>query len=116
MFPLFVAEGNSQEKLKKINHSGYLSKGLRSFESTCKQTNNSAIFIYGHSLDENDAHILSKIDEGNISKIFVSAYKHPKHGYDRSIINRARLLGGSRRKAPQVFVYDAESANVWGQT
>lgn len=114
LFPLFVAEGTSNEKITKINHSAYLSKALRSFESICDQAKGS-LFIFGHSLESNDAHILHKIDEGKIRNIFVSVYQHPKDGYNKEIITRALNLGSRReRNSPTVYLFDAASANVWG--
>ncbi len=44
-FPLFVAEGTSDEKLDRIRHSDYLAKAYRSF---CEIQG--ALFIYGHSV------------------------------------------------------------------
>ena len=55
-FPLFVSEGHSIAKLTKIMHSAYLAKAVRSLESI--QHN---LFIFGHSLDESDNHILIQI-------------------------------------------------------
>lgn len=111
LFPLFVAEGTSEEKITKINHSAYLSKALRSFESICNNKPG-ALFVYGHSLDDNDEHIIEKIKKGNIKSIYVSLFNHPETGYDEQIISKALNLGAGRKEAVQFF--DAASANVWG--
>ncbi|MEB3207063.1 MAG: DUF4917 family protein, partial [Vampirovibrionales bacterium] len=116
MFPLFVSEGDSEEKMTKINHSSYLSKALRSFEAICEKKDG-ALFIFGHSLDENDAHILKKIDDGKIATIFISLFNHPQYGYDQATIDRALRLGNGRgHNRPSIILFDSASANVWGKS
>ncbi len=114
LYPLFVAEGSSDQKMTKINHSGYLSKALRSFESVC-DVKDADLFIFGHSLNETDEHILSRIRKGKISRIFVSVFKDRETGYDRAFIRKASALGvdRSKRYPLEVVLYDAESAKVW---
>lgn len=115
MYPLFVAEGTSTQKLTKINHSAYLSKALRSFESIAK-IGDADVFIFGHSLAENDDHVLNKIRKGICKRVFVSIFKHPKNGYDKNLIARAKSLSSERstKKPLEVIFFDAGSANVWG--
>lgn len=48
-FPLFVAEGTSDEKFEHIRHSDYLAKAYRSFQEI-----GGALFIFGHSLAANE--------------------------------------------------------------
>jgi hypothetical protein len=64
-FPLFVSEGSSLSKVERIRHSGYLHHGLRSFRAICDVQKN-VLFIFGHSLHENDDHILEQIEKGRI--------------------------------------------------
>src|SRR6202035_1072609 len=66
-FPLFVSEGTSSEKMDKIMHSNYLSRGMRSFSKI-----GGNLFIYGHSLADNDKHILNLIPKSKIKRLFVS--------------------------------------------
>lgn len=56
-YPLFVSEGESSAKRARILHNGYLHKALRSFEACCSAST-AGIVVYGHSLAENDNHIL----------------------------------------------------------
>lgn len=114
LFPLFVSEGTSKQKLTKINHSDYLAKGRRSFEEVCKGGGD--LFIFGHSLAENDDHFLDKIRKGKIRRVFVSAYKDKKNGYDKTFLSKAKALSRLRvaRYPLEVHLFDADSANVWG--
>ncbi|MBM2838172.1 MAG: hypothetical protein HW415_797, partial [Deltaproteobacteria bacterium] len=114
MFPLFVAEGKSEEKKTRINHSGYLNRGYRSFASI-----KGNLFVYGHSFAENDAHILKLIEQGRITSLFVSIYGDPESKGNKRIIKRAEAMEIYRKSANEsnqlkVFYYDADSANIWG--
>lgn len=113
-FPLFVAEGKTSDKLKRIRHNGYLQRSLRSFTGYCRAK--STIFIYGHSLAANDEHVLSKLEKGKFSKLYVSVYGDPETAANRAVIQRASRMSEvrSERYPLQVRFYDAESAKVWG--
>jgi hypothetical protein len=115
-YPLFVSEGDSRAKLSKIMHNAYLHKAYRSFTSICDQKS-SAIFIFGHSLADNDNHIFRRISRGRIAQLFVSVYGDPNSEANKAIIKRARLIGAKRESASNpldVCFYDASSAKVWG--
>lgn len=115
LYPLFVAEGNSDQKKTKITHDSYLSKALRSFEAVCDMKD-ATVFIFGHSLNDSDEHIFRFIKRGKVPRVFIGVYKDPASGYDKRIIQKAKLLGTQRtKKYPlEVILYDAQSANVWG--
>jgi len=114
MYPLFVAEGTSKAKLNKINHSAYLHKALRSFEGTCR-TRNAAFFIFGHSLAENDEHILRLIERGSFPKLYVSLFGDPALPGNQAIMRRARKMADRRHEKRPLSVnfFDAASACVW---
>jgi hypothetical protein len=108
-FPLFVAEGKSSAKLDKINHSAYLHKAYRSFSAI-----STPLFMFGHSLADNDDHILRKISAGQVPQLFVSIYGDPSNDTNKRIIRRAKGLGDERKKNRlDVFFFDADSAHVW---
>jgi hypothetical protein len=111
-FPLFVAEGSSKEKLARIRHSDYLAKAYRSFSEI-----KGALFIYGHSLAENDDHYLKRIEKGKISHLYVGIYGDPTSEANKSIMRRADQMINNRRKAAPLAVsyYDAATAKVWGK-
>jgi hypothetical protein len=115
-FPLFVSEGSSQGKFECIRHSAYLHKGLRSFAEICRSTG-ASLFIFGHSLASNDAHILKQIEKGKIGQIYVSLYGNPASDSNRGIIARVKRMATVRdqRYPLNVHFFDAGSANVWGE-
>jgi hypothetical protein len=114
-YPLFVAEGTSDDKLTKIMHSAYLHKALRSFEAI---TGN--LFIFGHSLADNDDHIFKALIGGKVKSLFVSLYGDPENPENQGIINRAKFFSRQRKlkfgdKYPlEINFFDAETAQVWG--
>lgn len=110
-FPIFVAEGTSNEKLIRIRHNDYLAKAYRSFIEIT-----GALFIYGHSLAENDEHFLKKIEKGKLSHLYVGIYGDPDSMSNKAIISRAaRMTTAQRRKTLDVTFFDAASAKVWGK-
>nr|WP_298690181.1 DUF4917 family protein [uncultured Dongia sp.] len=117
-YPLFVAEGSSQSKRTRILHNAYLDKALRSFKQSCSPAKNS-IVIYGHSLAENDKHILRCIAKGAASHLLVSLYGDVTSDLNQTVIRNAQKLvqlrAALRERNPlQVVFFDAATANVWG--
>ncbi len=117
-FPLFVAEGNSIKKLKRITHSGYLYHSYKSFSQRMKTGDNKStacLFTYGVSFSANDEHNIKKITTRKLNHLFVSIYGNPNSDANKKIIESAEAI--KRKKRNQDFTvsyYDAESAEVWG--
>ena len=116
LYPVFVSEGASSGKLAKIRHSAYLQHSFKSFFSVMGQANQ-ALFVYGHSLAQNDNHILSNIGRGKCRKVYFSLYGDPESPANQYIARRAEELATMRtRKYPMtVRFFDASTANVWGR-
>lgn len=117
-FPLFVAEGDSNKKLTRISHSGYLYHSYKSFSQRMKtgdKKSTACLFTYGVSFSENDAHIIKKISSGKFNHLFVSIYGNPELDNNKRIINAAEAIMRKRRNQSfKISYYDAESAEVWG--
>jgi hypothetical protein len=111
-FPLFVSEGTSAEKYERIRHNDYLAKAYRSFSSI-----QGALFIYGHSLAENDDHYLRCIQRGKLSHLYVGLYGDPNSESNQFIARRANQLSNGRRARNPLSVsyFDAATAKVWGK-
>jgi hypothetical protein len=109
-FPLIVTEGTSEEKHAGILHHAYLAKCLRSMTS-CE----GSLFIHGHSLAENDHHVLRAIIEGKFKALFISIHEDPESESNQEIRHRAELLAAERpsRKPLSIDFYDAATASVW---
>lgn len=114
LLPLFVSEGDTITKFRRITHNAYLHRCYQSFKSI-----GSPLFIYGHSLAENDNHILRCIEasRSKIKSVYVSLYGDPAGEINQKIIRRAEAMATKRydRKNPlAVEFFDATSARVWG--
>jgi len=114
-FPLFVAEGTSAQKKAKIRHNAYLYQCYKVFAANVTQSRH-CMFIFGHSLAENDDHILVRIGRGRLQKLYVGIYGDPLDAGNQTIMERARALTTMRReRSPlEVAFYDSASARVWG--
>lgn len=114
LYPIFVSEGESDEKLSRIRHNDYLARAYRSFQSVSRP-----LFIFGHSLAANDWHILRLIGEGKTQQLFISLFGDEGNEENLRIKRRAQKLGEIRRTVKRhrplrVEYFDAESASVWG--
>ena len=114
-FPIYVAEGTSDFKLNRILHNSFLIRGYRSLSEI-----GGSLFIFGHSLQENDDHVLKCIERNKVKKVCVSIFGGPNTSDNQYIINRANALAQGRKskfdKGLEVQFFDAESAEVWGNT
>lgn len=115
-FPIFVAEGEFKMKLRKIKHNAYLYRCYKSFSEQMKKQGD-VLFIYGHSLDKNDNHIIKKIEQGKIGKIYISLYGDSHSKDNAGIIRGAEEMKSRRRSDIPLHVqfFDAASAEVWDE-
>ena len=111
-YPLFVSEGTSAEKYERIRHNDYLAKAYRSF---CEI--GGCLFIYGHSLAENDEHYLKRIEKGKVQHLYIGLYGDPNTDANKLIVRRADRMITARglRRPLEVTYFDAASAHVWGK-
>lgn len=110
LYPVVVTEGNSNEKLTKIEHTHYLARGLKSLASC-----GGSLFIYGHSLAANDGHVLDAITKSKVTNLYVSIYGDPSSDDNARIIERAAELVAARptKKPLEVQFFEAGSAQIW---
>jgi hypothetical protein len=111
LYPIFVAEGESSQKYKRIRHSDFLHKAYRSFQEI-----GGTLFIYGHAMSPNDEHIIRLIGRGKLERVFVGIYGDENSVPNQAIRRRVEQLQVVRpaRKPLQAEFFDAASARVWG--
>jgi len=111
MFPLIVAEGSSNEKMARIQHSNYLGRGYRSFAKIA-----GSLYVYGFAMSQNDEHWLRLIEKNRgLRKLFVGIYGDPTSEGNQALIARCMALGAARSTSPlEVSFFDAATAQVWG--
>lgn len=109
-YPLFVAEGESARKLARIKHSDFLARSYRSFAKI-----GGTLVVFGHSLANNDAHILQRISRGKIAHLLVGVHGDPEEATNRRLMRDARDLATGRPEKRPLLVefFDSTSVEVW---
>ena len=110
VYPLIITEGNSEEKLSRINSNRYTQWGLNKLKES-----SGSLFTYGTSLSDPDAHIREAIIKNpNLKSLYIGI--HP----DETPRGRHDLmsLGEEIREQRELFMraYDSSTAPVWGPT
>jgi hypothetical protein len=109
-YPLFVAEGQSEQKKNKIRHNAYLYHSFKSLVSNAQQSKPS-FFIFGHSLAENDDHILSRLGRGRFPALYVGVFGDPNSVANQQIMHRANSLAALRNERHPLQIKYFDSAN-----
>jgi hypothetical protein len=91
-FPLFVAAGTSEKKKEKIRHNAYLYQSFKVLTANANEGTH-CFFIFGHSLAENDDHILKRLGRGRFRKLYVGLFGDPDNATNTSIKQRAKSTG-----------------------
>jgi hypothetical protein len=75
------------------------------------------VIIYGHSLADNDRHVLEQLVHGRVPAVFVSVYGDPSTEANQKVIERAMRMREQRSLAGgsplHVDFFDATTAPVW---
>lgn len=104
-FPLFVSEPTHEKKKKKIENNPYLNFCYRALESS-----SGTAFIYGHSLDENDKHIMDSLRKSDVEKIFISIYGDEDSADNLRIKANANAYLG---RGKSIVFFDAATTPIW---
>jgi len=110
-FPVFISEGTTEHKLARIKKNGYLS---RTFSSLKSITGN--LFIFGHSIRDEDDHVFDFINQNNNNlKMFIGLYGAPTEPHNQVIISKVERWRKSFPRKSFEF-YDTSSVDVWGDS
>lgn len=108
-YPIFVAAGDSKQKMEHISHNKYLTF---CYDRLTEITG--SLIVFGFSFGENDAHIIDAINKAAVfreGKALLSVYigVYSKSDYDH--INSIRKMF----KCKKLDVFDARTVNIWGE-
>lgn len=106
--PVYVAEASSRDKMRKINSVPY----LRYCYQVLKD-NTAPVFVYGHSADENDAHIYRAIFNSGTKNLYFGVHEPDKKklaSLDGQLAKYQKTAGSN----VEYQFYDSASATVWG--
>lgn len=104
---LYVAEGTSQEKLRKIYSVPYLTHCYKQFKKTIE---NNTLFIFGHSINEKDQHIYDAIGESGVKVLYYCMFD--SENLSESQGEQISLL---EEKGISIKYIDANKMDVWGK-
>jgi hypothetical protein len=111
LYPLFVAEGESAQKIARIKHNEFLGRAFRSFAKI-----GGALYVYGHSMAANDEHIIKLIEKNKVTQLHVGVYGDPLSDGNQRVIERSLKIQAVRpaKRPLDLWFFDAASAQVWG--
>ncbi len=109
-YPLFVAEGTSEKKLRQIHSNAYLAYALSKLGRV-----EGTLIVLGHSLSEQDRHLRDTI-AGNkkIKRLFISVRDAKNTGKADAAVTSMQLTRQERGLDEfEVAYFSADSADVW---
>lgn len=108
VYPIFISEGNSSQKLTKILHSAYLNHCYKSFRKI-----GGDLVIYGASLKDNDEHILNAIFENKVQNVYLGV--SAEHSATSIMLKFDEYNSSAEKKhQKKLFLYDYRTINIWG--
>jgi hypothetical protein len=106
-FPVYVAEGTSVQKMRKINSVKY----LRHCYDKLK-TNSAVMFVYGHSADENDAHIYRAMFASKAAHLYFGVYE-PDEAKLKTLDGLLAKYQKQAGSSADYTFFGSETAKVW---
>jgi hypothetical protein len=104
--PIFVAEGTTVQKIRRINSVSYLKTCYDKLSSL-----NGALLILGHSASGNDIHIYDAIfNSPELERILFCVHNVQ---LNLSTLREKLARFAERRKDIEIYYVDAASAHVW---
>ena len=107
-YPIFVAAGNSSQKLDHIAHNKYLSF---CYDKLTEITG--SLVIFGFSFGENDKHIIQAINKAakfgkkqfpKLNSVYIGVFSEDDYKHMKSIESQFKC---------KVNLYNARTANIW---
>lgn len=109
-YPVFVAAGNSNEKMQHISHNKYLQY---CYDSLCHITG--SLVVLGFSFGENDTHLIEAINEAGrhgrpggpdekLMSVYVGVFSEADYQHMKSIKNKFHF---------KMECFDARTAHIW---
>jgi hypothetical protein len=104
--PLFVSEGSSEQKLRAIRSSAYLSAA---YAGTRKRTQKNALVLFGWRLGDQDKHIVDALKSRRPTRVAVSVYDRAEAAIEDLVRDISRTFGVE----PDLFA--ADSVGAWSR-
>lgn len=106
--PIFISEGTTEHKLKRITENGYLTRAMASLKSI-----GGSLFVFGHSIRDEDDHVFDLIlKDSKVKNIFVSVFGDMTSAANEHIKHKIEKWN-NLDTGKKFQLYDAQSAQVW---
>ena len=109
IYPIFISEGDSKQKLTKILHNAYLNHCYKSLRNI-----GGDLVILGTKLKKNDTHILEAIIESKIKNIYIGVSNSSSINHIKARIDSYNQ-GKTDLKKKNLYLYDYSTVNIWGK-
>lgn len=109
IYPIFISEGDSKQKLTKILHNSYLNHCYKSL-----RTIGGDLIILGTQLKRNDNHILDALIENKVKNIYIGVSDIESVSHIKSRIELYNQ-GKTEVKKKILHYYDYKTVNIWGK-
>lgn len=109
IFPIFVTEGDGNQKLNQIRHNGYLSDCYSHLQQITGR-----LVTYGLSFSENDMHIVNALNEAStnpndcLRSVYIGVFNENDKDHIQKLVQRGIFNF-------KVNTFDASSINPWIQ-
>lgn len=119
IYPIFISEGTSSQKLEKIIHNPYLNHCYRSLKAISND-----IVIFGTGLKRNDEHIASAIINSKCKNIFIGVSSEDKmkewnifiSNIEKWNLEAEQKTGrGKKPDKKNTFFFDYNTVDIWGR-
>lgn len=110
IYPIFISEGDSKQKLTKILHNSYLNHCYKSF---CRIGGD--LVVLGTGLKKNDEHILNAIINSKVRNIFIGVSDAKSAEHIKNAIDQYNHEAKKSEHKKELFFYDYRTVDVWGK-
>lgn len=114
-YPVFIAEGSSEEKQRRIRRLKYVQDAHHQFRAVLRNAAD-ALFTFGHSFGPSDDHIAKHIGDGKVGDVYIAAYSTKDEARASELAtlwNEARSL--QDRPPVRVRYFHPSECAVWSR-
>jgi len=110
--PIFVSEGSSADKAKRIDSNDYLRTAYLRFEEACNAPD-AALFVYGHGLGKVDSHIINAVTRGCVPRVYIGWHSPSDRERFERLADWWQQKRAAAGKPVIVATFDSKNVPVW---
>lgn len=107
IYPIFISEGDSAQKMYKIIHNAYLN---HCYKSLCNISGD--LIIFGASLSAHDDHILKAVLQNKVTNVFYATSSLDNNNTQR-LNAEFDLFNQNASKKKNLYFFDYRTVNPW---